>query len=458
MSEQSQELGTPIGAAHFGIHRIYVQDLFGRYTYDLNNNQPSPETSRLMILYGENGSGKTTLLRVIVNLLSHVDGKGHKARVADVKFRHFLIGIGDFRVEAIRTDLEERGFTARVSGASGILAEAEYYTEDSENKAERERRHKEFLKKLQGINVGLFFLADDRKVTSNVLTELDDAPPTEEIYWAAESGVRVPTLFHEQSAARRRKAADKVLENAVARVSSWATTKAVTGSTQGEEDVNSIYSRVIQQLSKGSGRRHADAMPTVDALISTLQEQYQRSLTFSQFGLASPPKLDRLLSSVGKAPKGARDAIAKVLGPYVDSLKARLDALQGVQNSISSFVESINSFYTDKTVGFDLRQGLTIRTREGNSLKPTMLSSGERQLLLLFCNTLVAKERPSIFIIDEPELSLNVKWQRQLVSSLLAATKDSLMQFILATHSIELLTRHREYVVELSEGREALSE
>lgn len=456
MPQQPQEIGTPIGATHFGIHRVFVEELFGRYTYDLANNQPNPETSKLMILYGENGSGKTTLLRVIVNLLSHVDHKGHKARVADVKFRHFLIGIGDFRVEAIRDDIEERGFTARVSDDSGVLAEADYYTGE-ERKTSDERQHKELLKKLQDINVGLFFLADDRRVTSNILSEPDDNPRLDEMYWP-ESGVRIQHLSHDQSSSRKRKAADKLLEDAVAKVNSWATTKALSGSTQGEEDVNSIYSRIIQQLSRGNRRKRADAKPTVEHLISALQEQHERSLTFSKFGLASPPKLDRLLSSVGKAPNTARDAIAKVLGPYVDSLKARLDALQDVQNSISSFVESINAFYTHKTVAFDLRKGLTIRTREGDSLKPTMLSSGERQLLLLFCNTLMAKDRPSIFIIDEPELSLNVKWQRQLVNSLLSSTRDSLMQFILATHSIELLTRHRRYVVELSETREVLPE
>jgi energy-coupling factor transporter ATP-binding protein EcfA2 len=115
-------------------------------------------------------------------------------------------------------------------------------------------------------------------------------------------------------------------------------------------------------------------------------------------------------------------------------------------------VESINSFYTDKSVTFDLRRGLRIRTALGKALKPAMLSSGERQLLLLFCNMVVAKQRPNIFIIDEPELSLNVKWQRQLVRSLLAVSRDSQMQFILATHSIELLTRHKEYVVELNQA------
>jgi hypothetical protein len=70
--------------------------------------------------------------------------------------------------------------------------------------------------------------------------------------------------------------------------------------------------------------------------------------------------------------------IGKVLGPYVDSVKARLDALQDVQNAIASLVESINAFYVDKSVTFNIQKGLQIKTKDGEPLKPTMLSSGER--------------------------------------------------------------------------------
>jgi ABC-type glutathione transport system ATPase component len=78
-----------------------------------------------------------------------------------------------------------------------------------------------------------------------------------------------------------------------------------------------------------------------------------------------------------------------------------------------------------------------------------MLSSGEGQLLFLLASTIVARERSSLFMIDEPELSLNVAWQRQLVKSLLELTRDSSVQFVLATHSIELLTRYSEFVLDL---------
>ena len=91
-----------------------------------------------------------------------------------------------------------------------------------------------------------------------------------------------------------------------------------------------------------------------------------------------------------------------------------------------------------------------IRIKSNTSkLKIDQLSSGEKQLLLLFCNLLPARDNPSIFIIDEPEISLNVEWQRNLIRVLLELTEESPIQFIFATHSIEFLTQYEENVIDL---------
>ena len=71
---------------------------------------------------------------------------------------------------------------------------------------------------------------------------------------------------------------------------------------------------------------------------------------------------------------------------------------------------------------------------------------------MLFCNLLVSRQHPSLFLIDEPELSLNIKWQRKLVPALLSMTEASQIQLLMATHSIELLSSYRERVMRLSFG------
>lgn len=139
-----------------------------------------------------------------------------------------------------------------------------------------------------------------------------------------------------------------------------------------------------------------------------------------------------------------------MLEPYVDSIRARLTALSDIQKKLSVFYEILKTaFYRRKKVSVTVTDGIRVVDENGDALDPSNLSSGEKQLLLLLCNVLTATHHPTLFIIDEPELSLNVKWQRRLIDSLLLLVEGTRVQFIMATHSIELLTRHKGSVLKL---------
>ena len=73
----------------------------------------------------------------------------------------------------------------------------------------------------------------------------------------------------------------------------------------------------------------------------------------------------------------------------------------------------------------------------------------------MFCHVLTTRDNPSIFIIDEPELSLNIVWQRMLVASILEVARGAKLQLILASHSMEILAKHRDRVVSMQETKVA---
>lgn len=79
----------------------------------------------------------------------------------------------------------------------------------------------------------------------------------------------------------------------------------------------------------------------------------------------------------------------------------------------------------------------------GQPLDPTVLSSGEKQVVLMFSDITALQGQARLFIIDEPELSLNPDWQRALMPRLLEVTEQSGMQLIAATHSIEIMARYK---------------
>ena len=114
-------------------------------------------------------------------------------------------------------------------------------------------------------------------------------------------------------------------------------------------------------------------------------------------------------------------------------------------HAVASFVDALNSFLHRKQVSFRPgREGVIITdTDTRDVLSATELSSGEKQIVLLFSDIVALQDQASLFIVDEPELSLNPQWQRQLMPALLGLTEASQMQLVVATHSIEIMARYR---------------
>lgn len=69
----------------------------------------------------------------------------------------------------------------------------------------------------------------------------------------------------------------------------------------------------------------------------------------------------------------------------------------------------------------------------GETLFPYQLSSGEKQMLAILLTVLVEDQQPTVLFMDEPEVSLHVEWQQQLIDLILALNPN--VQIILSTHS-----------------------
>lgn len=68
-------------------------------------------------------------------------------------------------------------------------------------------------------------------------------------------------------------------------------------------------------------------------------------------------------------------------------------------------------------------------------LELNMLSSGEIKLILLFYDLLFKAKTDSIVLLDEPESSFHLDWQRNCLSTVMKICEDKDLQVIVATHS-----------------------
>lgn len=82
-------------------------------------------------------------------------------------------------------------------------------------------------------------------------------------------------------------------------------------------------------------------------------------------------------------------------------------------------------------------------------LNPKYLSSGEKNLLLLYFYLIFYKRNDGIYLIDEPEVSMHPDWLISFVENLKKIAGDCNMQYIFATHSPAITYGHSDLMVEM---------
>jgi len=71
--------------------------------------------------------------------------------------------------------------------------------------------------------------------------------------------------------------------------------------------------------------------------------------------------------------------------------------------------------------------------QDNDRIPPYLLSSGEKQMLIILLTVLVENREPYVLLMDEPEISLHVEWQQRLLELILDLNPN--VQIILTTHS-----------------------
>jgi len=437
------------------IKRVSVERLFGLYDYEIPPSDDKEDIATILILYGDNGSGKTTLLRLIFHLLAWEHTQGHKSFVARTKFGRVIIEFSNqWQVTAFREgDSLIGSFRMRLQKGEQMIAETEFIA-DSQNSIPREglkaEENDSFLDQLRKMNLSLYLLGDDRRIS---ITSPEPRRPylerrrraeliSEEGSWELVRGWSQEEADPEQISIR-------LLEESMDRLRAWIRDHAMRGSTRGESGVYEIFAGIVENIATDAMRGQRKKATKREHLVERIRKIEERNRDFHAFGLSPSFNGQKLLAAISEAPVNKFKDIRPIIVPYLESVEAKLDALSDIQKTVERFVATVNSFVVDKAISFHIGRGLMIRSRNHEELRPAMLSSGERHLLLLFCNAVTALDRQTIFIIDEPEISLNVKWQRNLITSLLRFAEDRPIQFVFATHSLEILSQHMDKVVKL---------
>jgi len=124
--------------------------------------------------------------------------------------------------------------------------------------------------------------------------------------------------------------------------------------------------------------------------------------------------------------------------PVLQKVVARIDVLEGqiartmeTRTKLQALVERLFSGNKKLVLG---DTSIEVRTKDNLKIGLQSLSSGEKHILRILFEVMRVGE--SSLIIDEPEISLHIDWQRELIKAI--RELNPTLQLIVATHSPEV--------------------
>ena len=125
----------------------------------------------------------------------------------------------------------------------------------------------------------------------------------------------------------------------------------------------------------------------------------------------------------------------RVMTLYVRDTEQKLQVLDDLAKRVRVLLDNVNQKYRHKRIELDREHGFVARSDTGQDLPLRSLSSGEQQELVLHYDLLFKVRSNTIVLIDEPELSLHVAWQKRFLPDLLKIVELSNFDALVATHS-----------------------
>ena len=410
------------------ITNVSVEGFWETYDFSFDVNRDTT------FFIGQNGSGKTTLINLIAAVLT-----ADMRTLAKIPFNRIVISFGPSKtkvspyVAVHKIQKKNRPFESieyRILSSASGSKEVKYTIDDTEEEF--------YYRRMRGEGLPVEYY---RRMQRGLIPELTNLFS---VNWLSVNRINSVTT-----------AAEKQFESSVDRKIDALSNDLIryfsTLSKRKDDEVRLFQESIFISLLEGA-ETHA---PFDIRLLGNLTE-YKDTLRniFKELHVSNSSSDAIIESFIARAENLSKsdyvinggeglldDAIFASGFRKIESIVRRWDDLQDKLTDIFSqrdkFLSIINEMLQKKQMEVTEANELRFVSRSGKKLTPHMLSSGEKQLLILLSETLLQRESPTIFIADEPEISLHVIWQERLVASLNALNPKA--QLIVATHSPDIV-------------------
>lgn len=415
------------------IIRIVVKDLFGRLDYDLPLDQ-----GYVTIITGPNGYGKTVILKIINSFL-----KQDYQFLFNIKFKFIQLYFTDFTVNLNQNDdvlkvlvtdehsKEIESFDIAKSN-DDVLHNLSYYLNFDDEEREFKnisRSYKYSIKKC---------ILDEEKAKKKNNHWLDSKLDGCEISFIKAQRLEYRSLDKNKDTSR--------IELTIERFAKDLSEKIKLASEQSSivaQKLDSSFPKRMFGLMEGSSN-----ISSISDRLLGLQETRNNYIKYD-FIKASDDS--SVLSFKDINSTTIHKEYAHVLNLYIEDTLEKLSSYIDLYKKVDLFVSLLNEkMLAFKTIKIDQDRGFYFIGDKGDEINLDVLSSGEQNQIVLYYDIIFNTKEESIILIDEPEISLHVVWQKEFLDSLNRIIKiNNIKKVIIATHSPQIINNKWKLTVDL---------
>lgn len=442
--------------------RVEFTKLFGYFDYSIDFHDT------VTILHGLNGCGKTTMLQTINAVFNKEMDTIKSTDLQSVSFFFSTGAILKIDRKKIYLDPEKEKATGIIYLAYSIIENGKETVFDSfENTDEYQDIVKRFLKGyrpfpfLERINESTWY--DRKRETKLNLEEViaeygtiifrrysreyleDDIPqPVQDILASMDVRLIAADRLTVAKRVERQYGEDNIkIErrvNLIAKDLSQKTRDTIQQYAQLSQAKDRTFPlRAIKQSSP----------LTVDEIKSKMIELESKRKEFVDTGILEEEQDDIGIHDLLDA---ITESNRQNLSLYAIDTEEKLNALSSLSSSINLFRNLIDKNFNNKRIVFNKDYGFRfVATYSDSTILPQSLSSGEQHELVMFYDLIFNASENTLILIDEPELSLHIKWQLDYVDELLQIISATKFSAVLATHSPQIIHDKWDLTVSLSE-------
>ncbi|MBU3568662.1 AAA family ATPase [Priestia aryabhattai] len=414
------------------LKNVSVEGLFGYLTYGLNFSKLQ---SNVALIHGPNGSGKTTVFKMI-------------EAISKEEFEIFFKT--PFTKFTIQTDysllvVEKVDDNQIIFNNDYILNRNDFEKFDKMDLDEVNR----FLHGCGAIRLGpRSYEYEGKRYRHTELLELLKQEDTQEDVYPEyiSSLANEINILYIGSERLIKKEERKVVENR----------KKLKEIVQMYENRYAIISKELDaRFPKRIITEGRNILGTIDSedIAFRLQQLSKKRIQLTKRGILSNDNSNELIPAdeIKSDDISDNQYMKQYLNFYIEDNEKKLNEFNDLLEKIDAFETIINGYFVNKKILFSKNEGYTITlTRgllKGQEIPLDRLSSGEQHFLVLFFELIFNSESNQIVLIDEPEISLHVSWQINMVDGLITIANLGDHQFVLATHSPQILRNHRGKVL-----------